>query len=25
MKKIRDKILIYLKGMLMWACDVIPW
>ena len=25
MSKIRDKILIYLKGMLMWACDVIPW
>ena len=25
MNKIRDKILIYLKGMLMWACDVIPW
>ena len=25
MKKIRDKILIYLKGMLMWACDVVPW
>ena len=24
MSKIRDKILIYLKGMLMWACDVIP-
>ncbi len=25
MNKIRGKILIYLKGMLMWACDVIPW
>ena len=25
MNRIRDKILIYLKGMLMWACDVIPW
>ena len=25
MKKIRNKILIYLKGMLMWACDVVPW
>ena len=25
MSKIRDKILIYLKGMLMWACDVVPW
>lgn len=25
MNKIRDKILIYLKGILMWACDVIPW
>ena len=25
MSKLRDKILIYLKGMLMWACDVIPW
>ena len=25
MNKIRDKILIYLKGLLMWACDVIPW
>ena len=25
MSKIRDKILVYLKGMLMWACDVIPW
>ena len=25
MSKIRDKILIYLKGILMWACDVIPW
>ena len=25
MNKIRDKILIYLKGMMMWACDVIPW
>ena len=24
MGKIRDKILIYLKGMMMWACDVIP-
>lgn len=25
MGKIREKILIFLKGMLMWACDVIPW
>lgn len=25
MKKVRDKILIFLKGILMWACDVIPW
>lgn len=25
MTKIREKILIFLKGMLMWACDVIPW
>ena len=25
MSKIRDKILIFLKGLLMWACDVIPW
>lgn len=25
MNKIREKILIFLKGMLMWACDVIPW
>ena len=24
MTKIREKILIYLKGMLMWACDVVP-
>ena len=24
MKAIRDKILIFLKGMLMWACDVVP-
>ena len=24
MKKLRDKILIFLKGMLMWACDVVP-
>ena len=25
MGKIREKILIFLKGVLMWACDVIPW
>lgn len=25
MNKIRDKILFFLKGLLMWACDVIPW
>lgn len=25
MKKFRDKILIFLKWMLMWACDVVPW
>jgi len=25
MKKIRDKILIFLQWMLMWACDVVPW
>ena len=25
MNKIREKILIFLKGMLMWACDVVPW
>ena len=25
MAKIRDKILIFLKGILMWACDVVPW
>ena len=25
MGKILDKIIIFLKGMLMWACDVIPW
>ena len=24
MKKIRDKILIFFKGVLMWACDVVP-
>lgn len=24
MTKIRERILIYLKGMLMWACDVVP-
>ena len=25
MNKIREKSLIFLKGMLMWACDVVPW
>jgi len=25
MKQIRDKILIFFKWILMWACDVIPW
>lgn len=24
MSKVRDKILIFVKGMLMWACDVVP-
>ena len=25
MKRVREKILIFLKWMLMWACDVVPW
>lgn len=25
MKNIWEKILIFLKGTLMWACDVVPW
>ena len=25
MNKIREKSMIFLKGMLMWACDVVPW
>lgn len=25
MKKFWDKILIFLKWMIMWACDVVPW
>ncbi len=25
MTKIRNHIIIFLKGILMWACDVIPW
>ena len=25
MKNLRDKIIIFIKWVLMWACDVIPW